>query len=222
VERYERATALEPGVSTLWQRLGEAYEAAGKAQAAQRSYEQVLAILGRDDPAVLAAVLRTALRSGDGATAVRAAQALRPYRPGYEGFLRLGEALLLKGEPANAARELEKAVALSPASVPARAKLAEACAAVGRLDAAADQLSHLIRLEPAQPEHYRALSRLYAGSGRLDLAIAALRDGIDAAAGLPSRGQAELLEELARLYERAGLGREAERERERARAVVSR
>jgi DNA-binding SARP family transcriptional activator len=90
---------------------------------------------------------------------------------------------------------------------------------MGKAEAAAERLLRAVQLEPDNPTRYRTLARLYEGTGRLDLAIVALRDGVSAAAASSRDLQAEMSEELATLYERAGMSREAERERLQAKSL---
>jgi tetratricopeptide (TPR) repeat protein len=94
-----------------------------------------------------------------------------------------------------------------------------AYAKAGQADAAAERFMQAVQLDPRNPAHYRALARLYEGQGRLDLAIVALRDGVTAAAALSRNLEAEIAEELAALYDRAGMSREAEQERLRAKSL---
>jgi Tfp pilus assembly protein PilF len=218
-QAFERAATLEMDSEEAWLRLAQSYDAAGKAQAAVGAYRQVLNLLGRDDPALYGALYRVAMRARNGPVAVEAARKLRDFRTGHEGFLALGDALLLNGENEAAVLELQKAVALAPSSAAAHAKMASAFARVGRVESAVESLLQAVQLEPDNPEHYRSLTRLYTGMGRVDLAIVALRDGVSAAAGASPRLQSELAEELAALYERAGMRREAERERNRAQSL---
>lgn len=221
-QAYERAATLQMDSKEAWLRLAQSYDAARKDRAATGAYRQVITLLGRDDPALYGALLRVAMRANDGPVAVAAARKLRGFLTGHQGFLALGQALLLNGEAEEAVQELEKAVVLAPSSPAAQAGLASAYVRVGKLEAAAETLLQAIQLEPENPEHYRGLARVYEGMGRLDLAIVALRDGVSAAAQRSPTLQAELGEELGALYERAGMGREAARERLRARSLRAR
>ena len=187
--------------------------------AAVGAYRRALGLLGRDDPALLEAWLAAAMRAPDGPAAVEAARKLRGVRPGHEGFVTVGDALLLNGEAEAAAQEYRKALALAPASVRAQVGLAAATARLGQRESATQHLLAAIRLDPANPEHYQTLSRLYEEMGRLDLAIVALRDGVAAASGAPRATQAAMVDRLAALYERAEMRREAEQERQRAKAL---
>lgn len=217
----ERATLLRLDSAEAWLRLAQGYEAAGRWREAARSYRQVQGLVApaQDQAPLLEAILRTAMRAPDGAAAVEAARRLQALRPGHRGFLAVGRALLLQGEAAAAATELEKAVALNAEAVEGRVALGEAYAAARRTEAAAEQWLRAIRLEPANPEHYRRLSRLHEETGRLDLAIVTLRDGLHAAEQAPRSVQAEMSARLANLYQQAGREREAARERERAAAL---
>ncbi|MGE5849462.1 MAG: tetratricopeptide repeat protein [Candidatus Methylomirabilota bacterium] len=221
-QMYERAAALQMDSREAWLRLAQSYEAAGRAKAAVGAYRRVMGLLSKDDPALSAALFRVAMQAGDGPMAVEAARKLLASRPGHEGFIALGEALLLNGEADAAIVEYQKAVALAPASAVAHVALGSAFARLGRAEAAVEHFLRAVELEPGNPTHYRRLARLYEGQGRLDLAIVALRDGLNAAASSPPKQQAELSEELSALYEKAGMVREAERERLRATSLRSR
>jgi tetratricopeptide (TPR) repeat protein len=217
----ERAAALDVNSQEVWLKLAQGYEAAGRARAAVGAYRRVLGLIGREDPALLEALLRMAMAAPDGPVAVDAARRLRALRPGHEGFLAVGDALMLNGEVDAAVREYGMAVALAPKSARARVGLAAAFAALGQTDSAADHLLQAIRLEPTKPDHYQTLSALYERAGRLDLAIVVLRDGATAAADAPRETRAEIAERLATLYERADMRREAAQERARATAIRS-
>jgi predicted Zn-dependent protease len=215
----ERAAMLRMDSRDAWHRLAQSYEADGRPRDALGAYRRVLTLLGKEDPALLLAILRVAMRDRDGAAAVDAARRLQAFTPGHRGFLVVGRALLVQGDNAAALQELEKAVALEPSSIPARLSLSEAYARLGQAESAADQVLRAIRLEPKNPELYRILSERYEEAGRLDLAIVAMRDGVDAAGAAPRAIQAEMSARLVLLYELAGMTREAARERKRAESL---
>jgi len=214
-EAYERAATLQMDSEEVWLRLAQSYDAAGKARAAVGAYRRVIALLGTDDPVLTGALFRTAMQAGDGTVAVAAARKLQAFRPGHEGFLMLAEALVLSGEIEAAILEYQKAVALAPSSAAAQAGLASVYAKTGQAEAAIDRFLRAVQLDPGNPAYYRALARVYKDRGRLDLAIVSLRDGVSAATPSPAL-QAEMAEELAALYEAAGMPREAAQERLRA------
>ncbi|HYL79219.1 MAG TPA: tetratricopeptide repeat protein [Candidatus Acidoferrum sp.] len=216
---YERAATLLMDSRDAWLRLAQSYDAAGKARAAVAAYRRVLALLGRDDPALVGALFRVAMKAGDGPAAVEAAQKLRTSQSGYQGFLNLGEAYLLNGQAEAAIPEFQKASALAPTSVKAHAGLASAYARLGQGEAAAESYRRAIRLDPKTPELYGQLARLYEGMGRLDLAIVALRDGVTAAVASPVSLQVELAQQLLALYEEAGMTHQAARERLRLQSL---
>ena len=220
-QMYERAAALQMDSREAWLRLAQSYEASGRARAAVGAYRQVIGLLSQDDPALSAALFRVAMQAGDGPMAVEAARKLVASRPGHEGFIALGEARLLNGEADAAILEYQKAIALAPTSVAAHVALGSAYVRLGRTEAAVERFFRAVELEPGNSAHYRRLARLYEGQGRLDLAIVALRDGLSAAAASPPALQAELSEELSALYEKAGMPREADRERLRAKSLRS-
>jgi len=216
---YERAAMLQMDSKDVWLKLAQSYEAAEKSRAAISAYRRVLGLLDREDPVLLDALLRVAMRAKDGPTAVDAAQRLQTFRSDHEGFETLGEALLLDGEGEAAIREFQMAVALAPASARAHVGLADAYTRLGQLEAASEHLLRAIRLDPGNPAQYERLAQLYERLSRLDLAIVALRDALGAAGEWPRQRQAELVETLASLYERAGMSREAEHTRQRAAAL---
>ena len=219
VVEYERAAGLKIESPDAWMKLGQVYDAAGRGRAAVEAYRRVLGLLGRDDPLVLEALLSAAMQAEDGPTAVDAARKLLARRSDHEGFLLLGDALLLSKQPEAAIQEYRKAIALAPSATRGHLKLAAAYLQINQPEPATEQLIEAVRLEPSQPEPYQALSRLYEQSGRLDLAIVALRDGVNASVSAPPAVRAELADRLAILYERAGMSREAEAERYRAQTL---
>ena len=221
VAHLERAAALEVNSRDAWLKLAQGYEAAGRPQAAVGAYRRVLGLVGRDDAALLEALLRAATAAPDGPAAVDAARRLRTLQPGHEGFLTVADALMLNGEVEAAAREYRMAVGLAPKSARAHAGLAAALAALEQTESAAEQLLQSIQLDSTNPLQYQRLSALYERAGRLDLAIVALRDGATAAMTGPRGIQAEIADRLAALYDRAGMRQDAARERARAQSLRS-
>lgn len=221
VVHLERAAGLEVDSADAWLKLAQSYEAAGRSRAAVGAYRRVLGLIGRDDSALLSALLRVATAAADGPTAADAARRLRALRPGHEGFLMVADALMLNGEVEAAAREYRMAVGLAPKSARAHAGLAAALAALDQTESAADQLLQSIQLDPTKPGYYQRLSVLYERMGRLDLAIVALRDGATAAMTGPPAIQVEIADRLAALYDRADMRQEAAQERARAQALRS-
>lgn len=219
IVHLERAAGLEVDSPDAWLKLAQSYEAAGRPRAAVGAYRRVLGLVGRDDAALLSALLKVATEAADGPAAVEAARRLRGLRPGHEGFLTVADALMLNGEVEAAVREYRMAVGLAPKSARAHAGLAGALAALDQTDPAADQYLQTIQLDPTNAEHYQKLSALYERTGRLDLAIVALRDGATAATTAPWAIQVEIADRLAVLYDRAQMRQEASQERARAQAL---
>jgi predicted Zn-dependent protease len=183
------------------------------------AYRRAIGLLDREDPSLLEALLHVAIRAQDGPAATEAAKRLRPFRPGHNGFVITGDALLLNGEVEAAAREYRMAIALAPSSVRALIGLAAAHVRLGQPEQAVPHLLAVVRLEPSNAEHYQMLSRIYESMGRLDLALAALRDGADISREAPRELRIQIAEHLASLYDRLDMRREAERERRRAQAL---
>ena len=216
---YERAALLRMDSREAWLGLAKSYDLAGNARAALGAYRRAMSLEEFTDPALLRALLRVALQAQDGSTALAAAKKLQALRPGHESFMALGEAHLLNGEVDAGIQEYEKAVALTPSSAAAQAGLGGAYARAGQIEAAVERFLRAIQLEPGNPAYYRTLAHVYEGQGRLDLAIVALRDGVSAAA-VVSRGlEAQMADELAALYDRAGMSREASQARLRAQSL---
>ena len=218
-DAYERAAILRMDSRDAWLRLAQSYEAAGRPRAAVGAYRQAMALQDSDDSALVRALLRVAIQAQDGPVAVVAARKLHALRPGHESFMALGEALLLNGEVDAGIQEYQKAVALSPYSAAAQAGLGSAYAKAGQTEAAVERFLRAMQLEPGNPAYYRALARLYESQGRLDLAIVALRDGVTAAAAASRKLEAQMSDELAALYDRAGMGHEAAQARLRAQSL---
>jgi tetratricopeptide (TPR) repeat protein len=218
-EAYERAALLRMDSREAWLRLAQSYDAAGRARPAVGAYRRAMALQDFDDPALVRAFLRVAIQAQDGPAAVVAARKLQVLQPGHESFMALGEAFLLNGEVDAGIQEYQKAVALSPNSAPAQAGLGLAYAKAGQTEAAVEGFLRAMQLEPGNPAYYRALARLYEGQGRLDLAIVALRDGVTAAAAVSRNLEAQMTDELAALYERAGMSHEAGQARRRAQTL---
>jgi tetratricopeptide (TPR) repeat protein len=216
---YEKAAILRMDSREAWLRLAQSYDAAGRARAAVGAFRRAMDLQDFSDPALDRALLRVAIQAQDGPTAVLAARKLQALQSGHESFLALGEALLLNGDVDAGIQEYQKAVALSPNSAPAQAGLGTAYAKAGQVDAAVEHFLRAMQLEPGNPAYYRQLARLYERQGRLDLAIVAQRDGVTAALVASGILAAQMSDELAALYDRAGMGHEAAQERLRAQSL---
>jgi predicted Zn-dependent protease len=73
--------------------------------------------------------------------------------------------LLALGRTTDAIAELEAAVKLDPASVPARVQLARAFVRAGQLEKAIEQYRRLRDAQPSEPEYHYQLARIYANLG---------------------------------------------------------
>lgn len=218
IQTYGRAATYDKDSLEAWVGLAESYEVSGNAAAAVPAYQQAIALAGKNDQLLYPGLYRTAMRAGNGPVAVEAARKLQSFQAGHDTFVALGEALLLNGEPAAAIAEFQKAVALRPTAARTFGRLGAAFARAGQTEMAVEQYVRAIQLAPEDPTLYRELAQLYSGQGQVDLAIVTLRDGVAAAKSVPAL-QAAMADELAALYERAGMAAEAAQERERARAL---
>jgi predicted O-linked N-acetylglucosamine transferase (SPINDLY family) len=97
-------------------------------------------------------------------------------QPGVSDTLRRGEALLAAGQPADAIIAAREALALHPASVPARLLLGLALLFCERSAEAASELADVLRREPRQLLARCALVRALLLQGRPDEALAVARD----------------------------------------------
>jgi Flp pilus assembly protein TadD len=202
-----------------WLGLARSYDLDGKARAALGAYRRAMDLGEFNDPALVGALFRVAIEAQDGPTALVAARKLQALRPGHESFIALGEAHLMNGEVEAGIQEFQKAVALSPSSAAAQAGLGVAYAKAGQVEAAVERFLRATQLEPGNPINYRNLARLYEAQTRLDLAVVALRDGVTAAAAQSRKLEAQMTDELAALYERAGMSHEAAQARLRAQSL---
>lgn len=122
---------------------------------------------GEGRPADAAALLET-LSSGSAAST------------GSDALADLVRARLAAGEPEEARRAVEAALAADPESAKARFLLAGLDTLDGRTDDAATLLQGLIATDPGLPDPYLALFRLRAGAGDIAGADAVLEQGIAA------------------------------------------
>jgi tetratricopeptide (TPR) repeat protein len=221
IEAYGRAATYAKDSLEAWVGLAESYELSGNPAAAVPAYQQAIALAGKDERILYPGLYRTAMQAGNGPVAVQAARKLQTFQGGHDTFLALGDALLLNGEPAAAITEFQKAAALRPTSARAFGRLGAAYARAGQTETAIQQYVRAVQLAPEDPTLYRELARVYADVGQVDLAIVTLRDGVTIAKATPAL-QAAMADELAALYERAGMAAEAAQERERARSLRAR
>lgn len=138
--------------------------------AAMAASLDVARLQGEGRPAEAAAMLETLSSGGTGVGTGGGAGALAD----------LVRARLAAGEPGEARRAVEAALATDPASEEARFLLAGLDALDGRTDEAEALLRALVADAPARPEPPLALFRLLAGEGRQAEADAALAAGIAA------------------------------------------
>jgi predicted Zn-dependent protease len=160
----------------------------------------------------LALALLEQKKTREAIDAARLAAAFGPKEP--QARYIYGRALLAGGRPAEAARELEVAVAARPDSAPAVSALAAAYGATGDPRAVSAR-ERLIRLEPAVPAHREALAELYwqremdaEGNRVAEEAIAAIPAdaGLRVAYGRALVKQKQFLDAAARLESARNLG----------------
>ncbi|HTX53870.1 MAG TPA: tetratricopeptide repeat protein [Candidatus Baltobacteraceae bacterium] len=221
IAQYEKASLIRMDSQEAWRALAKAYETAGRDKDALGAYRRLLALTGQSEPSVIETCLRLAIKLQDGPAAVDVAERLSKIRPTHESFLLLGDAYLLNSQWQEAIREYQKGILLAPNSVQGRLGLGKAYAKTGQLEPAAEQFLKVVQLQPDRPDTYQELASVYEQMGRLDLAIVAMRDGVAAAARITPAAQAELADRLATLYDKAGMSRDAELQRERAKALRS-
>jgi len=90
-----------------------------------------------------------------------------------------GVCLREKNRPADALVALEKAVAMSPALIPAREELADSYGALGRFGEQLEQLQVLAGLDRSVPERQVAVGLAHARAHRWELAVLTLGDAVE-------------------------------------------
>jgi len=154
------AQSLPPALADLFSRAVEA-ERSGHLEAAEKAYLDVLKGGGRL-PFVynnLGTVYQ--LRGNHERALVQFKEAIR-LDPKYPApRILMGGSLLALGRTAEAVNELERAVKLGPAGLPARVELARAYERAGNRAGVVDQYFELRRLAPKDPEYAYQLGRAY-------------------------------------------------------------
>ena len=146
VTKLEKAIALEPAFARAYDNLGLCYEALGRFDEAQRSYETAIRLNdGAEDPLAVAA-----------AQPRHAAHAPRPQRRGGGALPR-------------------SRCAPNPRFAPAHYQLGVVLEKKGKTGEARNELEDAARLDPTSAETQYALARLYRRTGEADKADAALR-----------------------------------------------
>jgi spermidine synthase len=203
-----RAAELSPSTSEPWVRLAATQGAMGDRRAAVETLERARSLLP-DDPVLLSdlgAAYNELERFADAVTVLRASLAIAPRSDAHNN---LGVALNGLQQPADAAKEFERAIALNSALPDAWFNLGVAHAMRSAWDPARDAYQHGLAISPGEPRALQNLAIIEANAGRWDQAIGRLREAV---AQLPA--SPELRNELGRAYLAVGARQDAIRELE--------
>ena len=220
IEEY-RSDATGNGGAAAWLVYGHLLKKAGRFEEAAAAYDEA----SKPDPAsVLPLLARGELalaRHHPEDAAPLFADALTKLPPNDRRrddlLLKLGNAWLAAGQPAQAAESWERLVAANPANLALRKQLAETYARHGLADKALAHWEYIdLHAEPAaRAAALREAGNLHEGRGEFDAA----RDAYERGLALTSRDNwlhGELLAAIIRLYERAGRTAELEAQWRRA------
>ena len=178
---FRSAANLDPSATRPLEELGDVHYAQQYFRRAAETYEARLRLDDRSQ-AVNRKLALARYRDGniDGAvTALEQTAKLGALLT--DDYYLLGICLREKGQLKTAVDAFEKAVALSPGSIPAREELADLYAAAGRQADHLDQLQTLAGLDPQRAERKTALALAHAAAGQIDLAVEILRNTLESA-----------------------------------------
>jgi tetratricopeptide (TPR) repeat protein len=145
LESFRRAVELDPGLAKAHDSLGLCYEALGRFDEAERSWQEAIR-----------------LESGEPTRS--------PWPP-----LNLGLMLTRLGRPDAAEARFRESIACDPKFAPAHYQLGLALEKKGRTADAVNELEEAARLDPAAPEAPYALARVYRRAGDREKADRALQ-----------------------------------------------
>jgi tetratricopeptide (TPR) repeat protein len=168
------AADLDPGATRTLEKLGDVNMRLRRFANAAENYEAYIRL--DDHSAPLFYKLALASR-GDGrlSRAIWAVQQAVKLNPEFhEAHYVLGLCLKDREELADARAAFERALAISPAFIPAREELAELHRLQQQTRDEIEQLDALYALDPAKPERLIAVGRAYLRAGNRDLAVMTL------------------------------------------------
>jgi tetratricopeptide (TPR) repeat protein len=183
---FGKATALDPSAIRALEDLGDVEYRRGRYARALESYESRLRLDDRSADVTFKLALAR-YRSGDADGALAAvAQTLKLNDRLADAYYLRGLCLRDLGNVPDAIGAFERAVAIAPASIPAREELADAYAAVDRRANQIEQLQALAALDPGQPPRQVAVARAHARAGRWDAAVLTLTSALERAPNEPT------------------------------------
>lgn len=169
LSQLEAAREIDPSSAVIWERLGRAYELAGRIEEAEAAIERASEL--PKGAVALIALARMQMRAGRNVDAARSlCRALREHPQGEVQIrIELAELQLLLGRPATAVQELERLAAgrvppLSTLAVDVETRLARTLLAYGR---PSDALKHLQTATEHDPEDEQARALLEQTRARL-------------------------------------------------------
>ena len=206
-----QATLLNPASQEYRLALARAYLAAGQAEAASELLDDAMGAAGAGNLGPDVIRLVALVQAGEVDQARAQAVALVERFPD-QAQARTAAAIFYRliGERAAAVAQLEAAVGVDPAFVPARLLLAEVRANEGRLQDAEQQLRAVLEQDEMQAQALIGLAQLAAARGALGEAETLLLSALESSPPAPTLRAAQIM--LARLYLRAGRFDEAEQQ----------
>jgi tetratricopeptide (TPR) repeat protein len=153
IKSYQRSLTLDERSARVQYKLGLAYYRSNQPAAALAAATQAKQIMADDRN--------------------RGASGLSDPQLAATHYL-LGLSLAAMGQPSDAHKELQQALAKDPTLTPAREELAEVCRLLGSSTEEIGHLWALVRAEPTRADRHLALGRAYARVGRTDQAVETL------------------------------------------------
>src|SRR5687768_14161272 len=168
------AAELQPGAPRTLEKLGDVNMQLRRFANAAENYEAYLRL--DDHAAPVFYKLALASRGvGDGSRAISALQQAVKLNPDFhEAHYVLGLCLKDREQFAEARAAFDRALAISPAFIPAREELAELHRVQRQTRDEIEQLDALYALDPNKPERLIAVGRAYLRAGSRDLAVMTL------------------------------------------------
>jgi tetratricopeptide (TPR) repeat protein len=183
---FRKAASLDPSAARPLEELGDVRYQLQQYDRAISTYEQAIRLDDRSARVTYKLALAR-FRDGDVDGALTALdQTLRLDEAQADAHYVRGVCLREKHRQTDAARALERAVALSPALIPAREELADLYGEMGRSSDQIDQLQVLAGLDRPRVERQVAVGLAHARARRWDAAVMALRGALERAQDDPA------------------------------------
>jgi predicted O-linked N-acetylglucosamine transferase (SPINDLY family) len=173
-----QAVSLDPANATAWRLLGAAAQSAGDLAAAQRAFEQALALVPDDLESQLRYAFLLSIRGQpDGAIEILQGVVSRAPQLGMAWWI-LGHSLGLAGKLAEAITATERAVELSPGQADSMLQLADLLFKHHRLIEAEHYARRLVAGHPQYADAWSLLGYVLRAEWRHDESLAALEQAV--------------------------------------------